>query len=581
MPLFCTPVLARQFLWCLFPIISSIALYLSLLKKSILLQWEISILASTPISFPIILDPVRTTFSATVIFISANVLYFSKFYMLNDVFIKRFIHIVLLFVLSMNILLFFPHLITLLLGWDGLGLTSFILVIYYQNAKSLAAGIITALTNRIGDVLLLISIAISLNQGHWSILHIWNLNTTLFSIIALSILFAAITKRAQIPFSSWLPAAIAAPTPVSALVHSSTLVTAGIFLTIRFFPFLELFSWFQPLLLLVASLTIFIAGLSALTECDLKKIIALSTLSQLGVIIARLGLGLPILALFHLLTHALFKALLFLCAGTLISFHHHSQDIRIIGNLRSQLPIVIASLLLANLALCGLPFMAGFYSKDLILEYSLWAPTNSLILFLLFASTALTAAYSIRLMIRALARNLSSSPLQSTQESIKEVTVPTILLSIGATIRGSFFNWTFASPFSHPILPTSLKLSAFCVTLIGGMLTLLAVSSNSTSPLPLINLQSSHQASSAIWFLAPLSSQIILPGPFHLRHITLKYSDQGWLENLSGQGINSSLSSFSSKIQFLGTLPITASINIRVLLILPLIISLSCLSSLR
>jgi NADH-ubiquinone oxidoreductase chain 5 len=139
---------------------------------------------------------------------------------------------------------------------------------------------------------------------------------------------AAITKSAQIPFSRWLPAAIAAPTPVSALVHSSTLVTAGVFLLIRFYPFLEKLPMFNFLLLFAAVSTIFMAGIRARTECDIKKIIALSTLSQLGVIITSLGLGIPNLALFHIITHAMFKALLFICAGGLIARHSHRQELR-------------------------------------------------------------------------------------------------------------------------------------------------------------------------------------------------------------------------------------------------------------
>jgi len=141
-------------------------------------------------------------------------------------------------------------------------------------------------------------------------------------------MLAGCTKRAQIPFSSWLPAAIAAPTPVSALVHSSTLVTAGVFLLIRFYPFLHSLTIFSNILIFLAVSTIFIAGIRASTECDIKKIIALSTLRQLGVIITRLALGAPNIALFHIITHALFKALLFICAGELIALHGHGQELR-------------------------------------------------------------------------------------------------------------------------------------------------------------------------------------------------------------------------------------------------------------
>lgn len=215
-------------------------------------------------------------------------------------------------------------------------------------------------------------------------------------------MLAAITKSAQIPFSRWLPAAIAAPTPVSALVHSSTLVTAGVFLLFRFYSFLSSTAFFNISLLIMATLTTLIAGLSANTECDIKKIIALSTLSQLGVIITRLGLGIPTLAFFHLITHALFKALLFLCAGTLIHLHHHSQDLRYIGNIFNQTPSIASALIISNLALCGAPFLSGFYSKDLILEISLFNSTNFLIIILFFFATGLTVRYTIRFLLAVL-----------------------------------------------------------------------------------------------------------------------------------------------------------------------------------
>jgi len=190
---------------------------------------------------------------------------------------------------------------------------------------------------------------------------------------------------------------MAAPTPVSALVHSSTLVTAGVFLIIRFFPFLSSISGFKTFLLFVSVLTLLIAGIGANYENDLKKVIALSTLRQLGVIIIRLGIGIPYLALFHLYTHALFKALLFLCAGMIIHNSSNTQDIRHIGLLFSQAPLTVGCINVANLALCGAPFLRGFYSKDLILEFSLYSPTNSLIVLLIFLATGITAAYSLRL----------------------------------------------------------------------------------------------------------------------------------------------------------------------------------------
>lgn len=253
----------------------------------------------------------------------------------------------------------------------------------------------TILANRVGDVIILLSIGLLIIQGHWTITLLWDFS--LGPVLACTVTIAAITKRAQIPFRSWLPAAMAAPTPVSALVHSSTLVTAGVFLLIRFYPFLDTIPNFKPILLFISVITLLIAGIAANYETDLKKVIALSTLSQLGVMIMSLGIGFPYLALFHLYTHALFKALLFLCAGTIIHNSSNSQDIRLIGTYFNQGPLTITCINIANLSLCGAPFLSGFFSKDLILEQTLSQPTSVLILILAFIATGLTAAYSVRL----------------------------------------------------------------------------------------------------------------------------------------------------------------------------------------
>jgi len=182
--------------------------------------------------------------------------------------------------------------------------------------------------------------------------------------VLIMVILASITKSAQIPFSAWLPAAMAAPTPVSALVHSSTLVTAGVYLIIRFnyLVGLNLFIFY------LGRLTIFMSGLGANFEIDLKKIIALSTLRQLGVIMIVLSLGYSELAFFHLLTHALFKSLLFLCAGVFIHGARDCQDIRFLGGVMSGMPISSLFFVCCSLSLCGFPFLSGFYSKDLILE---------------------------------------------------------------------------------------------------------------------------------------------------------------------------------------------------------------------
>lgn len=554
---------ATKTLWFLFPFPLFISLFLFSSNCSILLTWDIFILNSSIFTFPILLDPWGSLFSRTVLFISANVIQFAIPYISEEKFIPRFSFLVLLFVLSINLLIFIPHIICLLLGWDGLGIISFILVIYYQNPKSLAAGIITALINRIGDVIILLSIALMLNFGHWNIISLW-IGPSI-PLIRLLILTAAFTKSAQIPFSRWLPAAIAAPTPVSALVHSSTLVTAGVFLLFRFhYIFIEI-PIYKETLLIFASITILIAGTAASTECDIKKVIALSTLSQLGVIMGRLGLGLPSLAFFHLLTHALFKALLFLAAGSIINFHSHSQDLRFIGNLIMSSPLTTSSLLIANIALCGRPFFAGFYSKDLILEISLFNPANIIILLIFITATMLTTSYTIRFLISVTWNASNHSPFQYLNDSTSNLTTPILTLTIGAICRGAFLNWLSFNSLPDPFLPSYLKFLPLLVTLLGGILAWYITSLLSSS---ILNMPIRNQFIRTIWFLNPLTSQNIIYLPLKTSHLTLKSLDSGWLEILSSQGIFSSLNSYSNSLKLLSRSNITTYISLIIIWLL-------------
>lgn len=270
-------------------------------------------------------------------------------------------------------------------------MVSYCLVIYYQNYRSYNSGIVTVLCNRIGDIGLIIRIGLIVRVGGSCGIRFIHLK-----VVVILIILAAITKSAQIPFSSWLPMAIAAPTPVSALVHSSTLVTAGVYLLIRFNSLLITIN-LSGFVLFFSVLTMFMSGLMANFEYDLKKVIALSTLRQLGLIIIILRLGLRIISMFHLLTHAIFKSLLFICAGIIIHLMNNNQDIRVYGSLNEFIPFTIIRFYVANLSLCGVPFMAGFYSKDFIIEIVYINLVNYLLLFMIVISLAFTVSYSIRL----------------------------------------------------------------------------------------------------------------------------------------------------------------------------------------
>nr|AWG96507.1 NADH dehydrogenase subunit 5 [Neptunea subdilatata] len=512
---------------CLFPITMTFIM----MNYNIILEWSIFQMSSCSMTFMFIFDPISLSFSNVVCLISGCVMLFSSSYMSHDPFLKRFVWLVMLFVLSMNLLVFIPSLPALLLGWDGLGIVSFALVIYYQNMKSLGAGMVTVLANRIGDVMILISIGLLVLQGHWLIISMWDYYLTTWT--ALTITLAAMTKSAQIPFSSWLPAAMAAPTPVSALVHSSTLVTAGVFLVIRFFPFLNTIPTFKPILLFISVLTLLMAGIGANYENDLKKIIALSTLSQLGVMMMSLGLGMPYLALFHLYTHALFKALLFLCAGMFIHNSSNTQDIRHMGTLFSQAPLTTTCMNIANLSLCGAPFLSGFYSKDLILELSLNNPTSFFMILLIFLATGMTAAYSFRLSFCSLWGYTKGGSYHEKQELDPYVNWATTMLSLAAIMAGFSMQNIFINFNPVPfILPFYLKMLTMFVIFSGLFIAFIAWDTNYSSK----TTNKIKFFFSSMWFLTPISAQPLTKFSMLLGTNIMKSIDMGWLEILGGQG---------------------------------------------
>lgn len=481
--------------------------------------------------FVILLDWMSLFFISFVLLISSLVIFYRKDYIIGDLNLNRFILLVLLFVFSIMILILRPNLISILLGWDGLGLVSYCLVIYYQNIKSYNAGILTALSNRLGDVAFLIAIAWILNYGSWNFLFYIELIKVDFEIsfIRILVVFAAMTKSAQIPFSSWLPAAIAAPTPVSALVHSSTLVTAGVYLLIRF-NFLFFNTIVSKFLLLISGLTIFIAGLGANFEFDLKKIIALSTLSQLGLIMRTLSLGFFKLAFFHLLTHALFKALLFICAGAIIHNIKNSQDIRDMGSLVNFMPFTVTCFNIANLALCGFPFLAGFYSKDLILEIVLISQINFFSFFLFFFSTGLTVSYSFRLFYYSFIISINQTSINCLKETRKIIIIRMWGLLIFAIVGGSLINWLIF-PLAFIIsIPLLLKVSTLLTCFIGGFLGFFISNINFFSFNKSLNYYFFSFYSCSIWFIPAISTVGVIWFPVNSGLSVLKRLDQGWTE---------------------------------------------------
>jgi NADH-ubiquinone oxidoreductase chain 5 len=376
-------------------ILVSLSVGFNVIDLFVFIEWEMFRRYFFSFIFLVLIDWVRLGFSGLVLVISGMVVIYSGEYMGQDLNLFRFIIILILFVVSIILIIFRPNIIRILLGWDGLGLVSYCLVIYYQNIKSLNAGLLTILSNRVGDIAILLRIRWLFNFGVWNFFLLEYMYKGDLFFITLLMVLAAITKSAQIPFSAWLPAAIAAPTPISALVHSSTLVTAGVYLIIRFRELLGV----REILFYLSVLTILMSGFGANFEIDIKRIIALSTLRQLGVMIISLSLGLVELAFFHLLMHALFKSLLFLCAGVYIHGFGDKQDVRSLGGVIECAPLTSFYFIGCSLALCGFPFIRGFYSKDLILEMLIIRNLNWPQLSLVILSTAFTVSYSLRLFL--------------------------------------------------------------------------------------------------------------------------------------------------------------------------------------
>nr|AIW64797.1 NADH dehydrogenase subunit 5 [Mekongiella wardi] len=524
--------------------------YFLLFDYSLFIEWELFSLNSSVVVMTFIFDWMSLVFISFVMFISSLVIYYSCDYMSNEVNKNRFVILVLMFILSMVFLILSPNLISILLGWDGLGLVSYCLVIYYQNENSYNAGMLTALMNRIGDVAILISIAWMLNFGGWNYIFYFDFisGSWEMSVVTLLVVLASMTKSAQIPFSSWLPAAMAAPTPVSALVHSSTLVTAGVYLLIRFNPMLINlnFGWF---LMFVGCLTMFMSGLGANFEFDLKSIIALSTLSQLGLMMSILSMGYSKVAFFHLLVHALFKALLFLCAGSIIHNMKDCQDIRFMGSINNFMPLTSICFNVSSLSLCGLPFLAGFYSSDLILELVSLSWINCLIFFFYFFSTGLTASYSFRLYGYFMVGDNNCFSGSGFDDNSYYMSFSMISLLIVSVFGGSMLSWLIF-PFPNLILlPYSLSFLTIFVVLIGSYLGYL-ISMNSfglilysLANLPLISFLG------LMWFLPSLSTTYLIPFPLSYGYYISSVFDSGWGEFLGGQGLYNLFLYFINYIQ--------------------------------
>nr|YP_010460097.1 NADH dehydrogenase subunit 5 [Lycosa shansia]UUC05144.1 NADH dehydrogenase subunit 5 [Lycosa shansia] len=411
------------------------------------------------IPFSFIIDWISSLFLFTVLMISSMILMFSIYYVPEKEH-KKFSLMLIMFVMSMIILIISNNMLLLLLGWDMLGMSSYILVIYYQNNSSSSSGSITLLSNRMGDIFILLSMGMLMFNSTWEL----NMNELFPLIIIMLLMMASCTKSAQFPFSAWLPMAMSAPTPISALVHSSTLVTAGIYLMIRIMSNTHPFT--MLIIMMISSMTALYAGLSANWEQDLKKIIALSTLSQMAMMMFAISIMSIYIAYFHMIIHAFFKSLMFMCAGMLI--HESSyQDMRMMKMNNSNMPMILIIMGMTNAALMGLPFTSGFLSKDMIIEKMISSKMECFLTLIMISSIGMTSSYSIRMMLLSNKNIIKSKPDLNNHSSIYS-NIPIMLMSPLSMILGSMLLWTL-NPEQILLFPNNYK-NLIIITLMMGIL---------------------------------------------------------------------------------------------------------------
>nr|AXI98695.1 NADH dehydrogenase subunit 5 [Pseudoniphargus portosancti] len=517
--------------------------FLSVLyNKSVFLEWEIFYYNSSSLVMSFIFDWMSLMFLGVVAFISGCIMKYSYYYMEGEVNFLRFVMILLVFVGSMMFLIVSPNLVSLLLGWDGLGLSSYILVVFYQNESSANAGMLTILSNRIGDVMILMSVGLLSGLGGWNYFMFDMINS---SLVVLMILLAGMTKSAQMPFSAWLPAAMAAPTPVSSLVHSSTLVTAGVYLLIRFHPVMSEAMILWEGLMIISVCTMFFAGLAANFETDIKKVVALSTLSQLGLMMMILSAGLVSLSFFHLVTHAMFKSSLFMCVGFMMHNLGGNQDGRSMSGFKKMSPLMTSYFLVVNMALMGFPFLAGFYSKDLILESVFMLDESGMIFMCLVLGTGFTFSYSLRIMFMVsggVSMNVSSVSISDME---KDVSMSVLGLAGASVILGFFCSWVCFSDSGLVLLTSAEKYSIMVVGFLFGSVIYMFLNKNFLFKSKFM----SFNMMSKLFYLPEISSDLASKPFVFWGGLLDKLLDKGWSEFYGGKGGEIFMNKWSNQLQ--------------------------------